>query len=67
MIVLEHPIKTLGVFDVRVSLHPEVAVTIQVNVARSADEAELQAQGVTVMDARFDEDTSGFTQLVPFS
>ncbi len=42
MIVLERPIKTLGVFDVKVSLHPEVAVTIQVNVARSPEEAELQ-------------------------
>ncbi|MCJ1959137.1 MULTISPECIES: 50S ribosomal protein L9 [Novosphingobium] len=62
MIVLEHPIKTLGVFDVRVSLHPEVAVNVQVNVARSPDEAELQAQGVNVMEAMFEEDTSGFTE-----
>ncbi|GAM07280.1 MULTISPECIES: 50S ribosomal protein L9 [Novosphingobium] len=62
MIVLEHPIKTLGVFDVRVSLHPEVAVNVQVNVARSTDEAELQAQGVNVMEAMFEEDTSGFTE-----
>ncbi len=42
---LERPIKTLGLHDVRVDLHPEVAVEIQVNVARSAEEAEVQARG----------------------
>ncbi|WP_260923110.1 50S ribosomal protein L9 [Novosphingobium sp. 9] len=62
MIVLERPIKTLGIFDVRVSLHPEVAVTVQVNVARSPDEAELQSQGVNVMEAMFEQDVSGFTE-----
>ena len=62
MVVLERPIKTLGLFDVRVSLHPEVAVTIKVNVARSPDEAELQSQGVDVMAAMFEQDTSGFTE-----
>lgn len=62
MIVLERPIKTLGIFDVRVSLHPEVSVGVKVNVARSPDEAELQSQGVDVMAAMFEEDTSGFTE-----
>ncbi len=62
MIVLERPIKTLGVFDVRVNLHPEVSVNVQVNVARSPDEAELQAQGVDVMAEMFEQDTSGFTE-----
>ena len=62
MIVLERPIKTLGIFDVRVSLHPEVAVGVKVNVARSADEAELQSQGVDVMASMFEADTSGFTE-----
>lgn len=62
MIVLERPIKTLGIFDVRVSLHPEVAVNVKVNVARSADEAELQTQGVDVMASMFEADTSGFTE-----
>lgn len=62
MIVLEHPIKTLGVFDVRVNLHPEVSVTVSVNVARSPDEAELQSQGVNVMEAMFEADTTGFTE-----
>jgi large subunit ribosomal protein L9 len=62
MIVLERPIKTLGIFDVRVSLHPEVSVGVKVNVARSPDEAELQSQGVDVMAAMFEQDTTGFTE-----
>jgi large subunit ribosomal protein L9 len=62
MVVLERPIKTLGVFDVKVALHPEVAVTITVNVARSPEEAELQAQGVNVMADLFEKDESGFTE-----
>ncbi len=62
MIVLERPIKTIGLFDVRVSLHPEVAVMVKVNVARSPDEAALQAKGVDVIDAMFDGETGGFTE-----
>jgi len=62
MIVLERPIKTIGVFNVRVSLHPEVAVMVKVNVARSPDEAELQAKGVDVMAAMFETDSAGFTE-----
>lgn len=62
MIVLERPIKTIGVFDVKVALHPEVVVTVKVNVARSPDEAELQSQGVDVMAAMFDTETGGFTE-----
>ena len=42
-IMLDRPIKGIGVHDVRIALHPEVAVTIHVNVARSPEEAELQA------------------------
>lgn len=62
MIVLERPIKTIGVFDVRVALHPEVSVNVKVNVARSPDEADLQAQGVDVMAAMFEQDTAGFIE-----
>ncbi|HET9644154.1 MAG TPA: 50S ribosomal protein L9, partial [Burkholderiaceae bacterium] len=62
MVVLERPIKTIGVFDVRVALHPEVSVGVTVNVARSPDEAELQAQGVNVIDAMFETETTGFTE-----
>lgn len=62
MVVLERPIKTLGVFDVKVALHPEVAVTITVNVARSPEEADLQSQGVDVMADLFEKDEAGFTE-----
>ena len=54
MIVLERPIKTLGIFGVKVVLHPEVSVNVQVNVARSDDEAELQKDGVNVLDKMFE-------------
>jgi large subunit ribosomal protein L9 len=40
---LASPIKTLGIHQVRIALHPEVDVTVSVNVARSAEEAEIQA------------------------
>ena len=56
MVILEKPIKTLGVFDVRIRLHPEVNVTIQANVARSDDEADLQKDGVDVIQQMFEED-----------
>jgi large subunit ribosomal protein L9 len=43
-VMMEKPVKTIGMFDFRIQLHPEVIVTIQVNVAQSQDEAELQAE-----------------------
>jgi large subunit ribosomal protein L9 len=58
MVVLERPIKTIGVFDVKVTLHPEVAVMVKVNVARSTDEAEQQAAGVDVIKAMFDDEAA---------
>ncbi|MSO90522.1 MAG: 50S ribosomal protein L9 [Acetobacteraceae bacterium] len=47
-VVLEQPIKTLGLIPVRVVLHPEVSLTVTVNVARSAEEAEKQARGEAI-------------------
>lgn len=61
-IVLDRPIKAIGLQDVRISLHPEVSVIIHVNVARSPEEAELQARGVDVMADMFEKDESGFTE-----
>ncbi|MDP8913199.1 MAG: 50S ribosomal protein L9 [Pseudomonadota bacterium] len=61
-IVLDRPIKSIGMQEVRVALHPEVSVTIRVNVARSPEEAELQAQGVDVMSDMFERDNAGFTE-----
>jgi large subunit ribosomal protein L9 len=56
MVVLDRPIKTLGVFPVKIALHPEVSVNVTVNVARSDDEAELQKAGVDVMRQMFEAD-----------
>jgi large subunit ribosomal protein L9 len=61
-IVLDKPIKAIGLYEVKVALHPEVAVTIKVNVARSPEEAELQSQGVDVMAQMFERDEAGFTE-----
>ncbi len=56
MVELERPIKSLGLVDVKVKLHPEVIVSVGVNVARSPDEAEMQKQGIDVIAAMFEEE-----------
>ena len=56
MVVLDKPIKTLGLHEVKVRLHPEVTVTVTINIARSQDEAERQARGENVISSQFDED-----------
>ncbi|ATY31525.1 50S ribosomal protein L9 [Sphingomonas psychrotolerans] len=61
-IVLDRPIKAIGVYDIKVALHPEVSVTVKVNVARSPEEAEMQSQGVDVMTAMFEKDEAGFIE-----
>ena len=61
-VILGKPIKNIGLHDVRVALHPEVNVTVKVNVARSPEEAELQAKGVDVMASMFERDEAGFTE-----
>ena len=63
-VVLDRPIKSIGLYDVKVLLHPEVAVNVKVNVARSPEEAEMQLQGVDVMAQVFEEgrDQGGFTE-----
>ena len=45
-VVLEKPIKTLGLFPLKVVLHPEVSVQVAANIAQSAEEAEMQSQGI---------------------
>ncbi|MEE8455965.1 MAG: 50S ribosomal protein L9 [Limibaculum sp.] len=57
-VVLDRPVKELGLHPVRVVLHPEVAATISVNVARSKEEATLQATGKSIQDLRAEEDTA---------
>ncbi len=48
---LDRPIKTLGIFEVRVAIHPEVIVTVKANVARSDEEAETQSKGGSILPA----------------
>ena len=47
-VLLDRPIKALGLHDIRIALHPEVVVKVSINVARSADEAERQQRGENV-------------------
>jgi len=61
-VVLDRPIKAIGLHEIKIALHPEVAVTVKVNVARSPEEADLQAQGVDVMAQMFERDTATFTE-----
>src|SRR6201986_1590819 len=56
MVVLDKPIKTLGLHELKIRLHPEVTVTVTINIARSQDEAERQARGENVISSQFDED-----------
>ncbi|MGN6099615.1 MAG: 50S ribosomal protein L9 [Devosia sp.] len=55
---LAEPIKTVGLHSVALNLHPEVAVTITVNVARSEDEAERQAKGEDLTVPTFDDEAA---------
>ena len=57
-VALSKPIKELGLHDVVVTLHPEVIVTMQLNVARSPEEAELQASGKSIQDAAAEEEAA---------
>ena len=56
MVVLDKPIKSLGVHPVKVRLHPEVTITVNINIARSQDEAERQARGEDVINSQFEEE-----------
>ena len=56
MVVLDRPIKMLGVHPIKVRLHPEVTVTVNINIARSPDEAERQARGENVITSQFEEE-----------
>lgn len=56
MVVLDKPIKTLGLHEVKVRLHAEVVVTVTLNIARSQDEADRQARGENVIASQFEEE-----------
>ncbi|MBJ6373588.1 50S ribosomal protein L9 [Sedimentitalea arenosa] len=57
-VVIERPIKELGLHKVLVTLHPEVTATIELNVARSPDEAELQASGKSIQELAAEEEAA---------
>ena len=57
-VVLTAPIKYLGIHDVQVVLHPEVEATIELNVARSPEEAELQAAGKSIQELAAEEEAA---------
>ena len=56
MVVMDKPIKTIGLHSVRVRLHADVTVTVTANAARTGDEAERQAKGENVVEATLAED-----------
>jgi large subunit ribosomal protein L9 len=57
-VVLTAPIKFLGIHEVQVVLHPEVVATIELNVARSPEEAELQAAGKSIQELAAEEEAA---------
>src|SRR5579875_2245242 len=61
-VVLDRPIKSVGVHEVKLRLHPEVTITVKVNVARSTDEAERQSRGENVIASQFDEERAAAQQ-----
>ena len=62
-VILEHPIKALGLSPVRIVLHPEVSISVTANVARSPEEAEKQARGERVGQATDDEDEAADQEM----
>lgn len=62
-VVLEHPIKSIGLHTIRVNLHPEVSTNVVVNVARSAEEAERQAAGEDLTRRDFDDDDADDAEI----
>ena len=65
-VVLDRPIKNLGLHPLRVVLHPEVSVTVTANVAQSAEEAAMQARGIDPL-RRGDEDEIDDERAAPTS
>ncbi|SDX22284.1 50S ribosomal protein L9 [Roseicitreum antarcticum] len=57
-IILVEPIKMLGIHDVTINLHPEVDAGIRINVARSVEEAELQASGKSIQELAAEEEAA---------
>ena len=58
MVVLDKPIKTIGMHPIKIKLHAEVTVTVTINIARSDDEAARQAKGEDVISSQFAEEAA---------
>ncbi|MEM9014126.1 MAG: 50S ribosomal protein L9 [Pseudomonadota bacterium] len=56
---IDKPLKSIGIFPVRISLHADVSASVEINIARSEDEAERQARGENVLAISRDEDAEG--------
>ena len=63
-VVMDKSIKTLGLHDTRIRLHPEVTVTVKVNVARSLDEAETQLRTGVAVTGMIDDDDDDIVEEV---
>ena len=63
-VILDRPIKAIGMYDVRVVMHAEVDATVKVNVARSTEEADLQAQGIDVIAQMFEDENKALEARV---
>ncbi|MCS0493634.1 50S ribosomal protein L9 [Ancylobacter mangrovi] len=63
-VMLNHPIKTIGLHEIPVTLHPEVEVAVRANVARSAEEAERQSRGedLTLNRDDYDDEEEAFEE-----
>src|SRR5580692_5805319 len=64
-IILDRPIKTLGLHPIRVALHPEVSVTVTANVAQSEEGAKMQAAGINPLEIRDEDEAEPAAEAEP--
>jgi len=62
-VVLNTPIKEVGLHNVRVNMHPEVFITVSINVARTAEEGERQEKGEDVITSAIDDDRAADAEV----
>ena len=64
-VVLDRPIKTLGLHAIKVALHPEVSVTVTANVAQSEEGARMQAAGINPLEIRDEDEEEEASEAEP--
>ena len=62
-IILDKPIKELGVHQINVSLHPEVNINVMINVARTEEEAKIQESGKSIKEKKSDEEQEAQVEI----